>query len=435
MMSILIFDVGKTNKKAILYDYSYKEIWQTSTVLPEIRDEDGFPCDDIHAILAWMKNVLSNLISNRTYQITHLNFSAYGASFVHVDEAGNILTPLYNYTKPIPSDIRASFYEKYGDEKKLALETASPSLDFLNSGLQLYYIKYRYPSVFERIKWSLHLPQFLSYNFTQWPVSELTSIGCHTALWNFSENDYHSWVYEEGIIEKFPPLTSTGACPETTISGKLLNIGAGIHDSSAALYPFSLLTNDRYLLLSTGTWSIVFNPYSTQPLTAEVLERDCLLFLQPNGNPVKAARLFLGYTYQQKLEEIGHYFKYDLKNLSKEPFDNHLLDTISTSNQRYFSFPLLNMEEIPASATDLSLFTSFDIAYYQMEWELSTYQIKAIKIATEGKVFHRMYIDGGFSKNNIFIQSLKIQLPSTEIIVSEFSSGASLGAAMQVKGH
>jgi sugar (pentulose or hexulose) kinase len=435
MMSILIFDVGKTNKKAILYDYSYKEIWQTSTVLPEITDEDGFPCDDIHAILAWMKNVLSNLISDGTYQITHLNLSAYGASFVHFDEAGNILTPLYNYTKPIPSDIRASFYEKYGDEKKLALETASPSLDFLNSGLQLYYIKYRYPSVFEQIKWSLHLPQFLSYYFTKWPVSELTSIGCHTALWNFSKNEYHSWVYEEGMTEKFPPLTHTGTHSETTISGKLINIGVGIHDSSAALYPFSLLTDEPYLLLSTGTWSIVFNPYSTQPLTAEELENDCLLFLQPNGNPVKAARLFLGYSYQQKLEEIGKYFKHDLKNLSKEPFDNPLLDTISTSTQRYFSFPLLNMEEMPASATDLSLFTTFESAYYQMIWELSTYQIKAIKIATEGKVFQRMYIDGGFSKNNIFIQSLKIQLPSTEIIVSEFSSGASLGAAMQVKGH
>ena len=434
-MSILIFDVGKTNKKAILYDYSYKELWQTSTVLPEITDEDGFPCDDIHAILAWMKNVLSNLISDGTYQITHLNFSAYGASFVHVDEAGNILTPLYNYTKPIPSDIRTTFYEKYGDEKKLALETASPSLDFLNSGLQLYYIKYRYPSVFERIKWSLHLPQFLSYYFTQWPVTDLTSIGCHTALWNFSENDYHSWVHEEGITEKFPPLTPTGARSETTISGNLINIGVGIHDSSAALYPFSFLSNDPYLLLSTGTWSIVFNPYSTQPLTAEELENDCLLFLQPNGNAVKAARLFLGYTYQQKLEEIGHYFKYDLRKLSKETFDNLLLETISTSTQRYFSFPLLNMEEMPASATDLSLFTSFEIAYYQMIWELSTYQIKAIKIATEGKEFQRMYIDGGFSKNNIFIQSLKIQLPSTEIIVSEFSSGASLGAAMQVKGH
>ncbi len=434
-MSILIFDVGKTNKKAILYDYSYNEIWQTSTVLPEVNDEDGFPCDDIHAILAWMKNVLSNLISDGTYQVTHLNFSAYGASFVHVDEAGNIITPLYNYTKPIPSDIRTSFYEKFGDEKKLALETASPSLDFLNSGLQLNYIKHRYPSVFERIKWSLHLPQFLSYYFTKLPVSELTSIGCHTALWNFSKNDYHSWVYEEGMTEKFPSLTHTGAHSKTTISGKLINIGVGIHDSSAALYPFSLLSDDPYLLLSTGTWSILFNPYSTQPLTAEELENDCLLFLQPNGNPVKASRLFLGYTYQQKLEEIGHYFKYDLNNVSKEPFDNQLLETISTSKQRYFSFPLLNREEMPASATELSRFTTFESAYYQMIWELSTYQIEAIKIATEGKVFQRMYIDGGFSRNKIFIESLKIQLPSTVIMVSEFTSGASLGAAMQVKGQ
>lgn len=434
-MSILIFDVGKTNKKAILYDYSYKEIWQTSTVLPEITDEDGFPCDDIHAILAWMKNVFSNLISDGTYQITHLNFSAYGASFVHVDESGNILTPLYNYTKPIPSDIRASFYEKYGNEKKLALETASPILDFLNAGLQLYYIKNRYPSVFERIKWSIHLPQFLSYYFTRWPVSELTSIGCHTALWNFSENDYHSWVYEEGITEKFPPLTPTGTCSEIAISGKLINIGVGIHDSSAALYPFSLLSDKPYLLLSTGTWSIVFNPYSTQPLTAEVLEKDGLIFLQPNGNSVKAARLFLGYACQQKLEEISHYFKYDLRNLSTESFDNHLLENITTAAQSYFSFPSLNREKIPSEEADFSLFTSFKSAYYQMVWELSTYQIQAIKIASEGKKFHRMYIDGGFTKNEIFIQCLKMQLPTTEIIISDYSSGASLGAAMQVKGH
>jgi len=435
MMSILIFDVGKTNKKAILYDYSYKEIWQTSTVLPEIKDEDGFPCDDIHAILAWIKNVLSQLISHGDYQITHLNFSAYGASFIHIDEDGHILTPLYNYTKPMPSDIRTSFYQKYGDEKKMALETASPNLDFLNSGLQLYFIKYRYPAVFERIKWSMHLPQFLSFYFSRLPVSELTSIGCHTAIWNFSENDYHSWVYKEGIAEKFPPIKPAAASSETSISGQLINIGIGIHDSSAALYPYSLLSNEPYLLLSTGTWSIVFNPFSTQPLTAQVLEKDGLLFLQPNGNPVKAARLFLGYTYQQKLEEIGHFFKYDVRNLSNEPFDNHILDTISTSTQRYFSFPLLNMDEMPEKDKDLSLFSSFTFAFYQMVWELSTYQVKAINMASEGKVFQRMYIDGGFSKNKIFIHSLKKQLPDLEIMVSDHSSGTSLGAAMQVKGH
>jgi sugar (pentulose or hexulose) kinase len=281
----------------------------------------------------------------------------------------------------------------------------------------------------------MHLPQFLSYYFSRLPVSELTSIGCHTAIWNFSENNYHSWVYKEGIAEKFPPIKPAAASLETSISGQLINIGVGIHDSSAALYPYSLLSNEPYLLLSTGTWSIVFNPFSTQPLTAQVLEKDGLLFLQPNGNPVKAARLFLGYTYQQKLEEIGHYFKYDVRNLSNEPFDNHLLDTISTSEERYFSFPLLNMEEMPEKNKELSLFSSFTFAFYQMVWELSTYQIKAINMASEGKEFQRMYIDGGFSKNNIFIQSLKKQLPDLEIIVSDHSSGTSLGAAMQVKGH
>ena len=56
-------------------------------------------------------------------------------------------------------------------------------------------------------------------------------------------------------------------------------------------------------------------------------------------------------------------------------------------------------------------------------------------MASEGKVFQRMYIDGGFSKNKIFIQSLKKQLPDLEIMVSDHTSGTSLGAAMQVKGY
>jgi len=434
MKSIIIFDIGKTNKKAILYDYSLNEIWSSSSVFPEIEDEDGFPCDDIQAILRWMKEVLFQLIKNNKFQITHLNFSTYGASFVHIDRNGNILTPLYNYLKPLPKKIRNSFYDKHGVEELIALETASPSLDFLNSGLQIYYIKERYPAMFEKTTWSLHLPQYLSYYFTGLPFSEYTSIGCHTALWNFQENSYHQWVYDEKIVEKFPPVKLSNTTSEINLFGRVIQTGIGIHDSSSALYPYTLSSDKPYLLLSTGTWSIVFNPFSTLHLSKEELEKDCLLFLHPNGKPVKAARLFLGNAYQKKLDEIGKYFQYELESFTEEPLDEFYLEKFTIAEPKYFSFPSLNIDDKPKVNSDLSTFKSFTEAYYQMVWELSTCQAEAIYLAAEGKEFSKIFIEGGFSKNPFFIACLKKQLSGVEIIISDYSSGASLGAAMQVLG-
>ena len=38
--------------------------------------------------------------------------------------------------------------------------------------------------------------------------SDITSIGCHTQLWNFSQNGYHDWVFREGIMDKLPAIES-----------------------------------------------------------------------------------------------------------------------------------------------------------------------------------------------------------------------------------
>ena len=42
--------------------------------------------------------------------------------------------------------------------------------------------------------------------FLDYLVSDITSIGCHTNLWDFQKNKYHYWVKQEGIEEKFAPV-------------------------------------------------------------------------------------------------------------------------------------------------------------------------------------------------------------------------------------
>src|SRR6476646_692069 len=196
--AILIFDVGKTNKKVLLFDEKYKLLLEESTTLEETIDEDGFPCEDVNTLTKWVKQKFSLILLRNDIDIKAVNFSAYGASFVHLDEELNIATPLYNYVKPYPENFKRRFYDTYGGEDLIARETASPVLGSLNSGMQLYRLKYEKPELYKNIKYCLHLPQYLSFSISKAPSTDISSVGCHTNLWSFTKNGYHDWVYKEG---------------------------------------------------------------------------------------------------------------------------------------------------------------------------------------------------------------------------------------------
>mgnify|MGYP001544341409 FL=1 len=79
---IAIFDAGKTNKKLVLFNKQYKVVYEENTQLAEITDDDGFTCEDVHALTAWVKNSFDNIIKDTRFDIKAVNFSGYGASFV-----------------------------------------------------------------------------------------------------------------------------------------------------------------------------------------------------------------------------------------------------------------------------------------------------------------------------------------------------------------
>ena len=51
---VLIFDIGKTNKKTLLFDRELKIIHEEETVFEEIPDDDDFKGDDIERLEQWM---------------------------------------------------------------------------------------------------------------------------------------------------------------------------------------------------------------------------------------------------------------------------------------------------------------------------------------------------------------------------------------------
>src|SRR6476469_3181126 len=288
---ILIFDIGKTNKKLLLFNERYQLVHEENIQFSEIKDEDGFPCEDLKTVSNWILNSTRKIIHDPQYQVKAINFAAYGASLVFLNNEGKLIAPLYNYLKPFTEELLNKFYSDYGGTESFSLCTASPVLGNLNSGMQLYRVKYQKPEVFKNIRTVLHLPQYLSYLLTSSLSSELTSIGCHTNLWNFEKSNYHEWIYKEELNHLLPEIK-----PVKSIAGSFedVPVGIGIHDSSSALIPYLLTVNEPFLLLSSGTWSISLNPFNQSSLTENELKNDCLCYLSYEGTPVKASRLFSG---------------------------------------------------------------------------------------------------------------------------------------------
>ncbi|MEZ4967018.1 MAG: FGGY family carbohydrate kinase [Saprospiraceae bacterium] len=430
-----VFDIGKTNKKFFLFDEHLNEVHRSYVHLEEGSDDDGYACENLEQLTAWMLETFREAQAMPEFEITHLNFSTYGASFVHLDEQDRPVTPLYNYLKPFPGNLYESFFEKYGPADEWSAATASPDMGMLNSGLQLYWLKHVKPEVFSRIRRSLHFPQYCSFLFTGKHTNEYTSIGCHTGLWDFTKHDYHRWVYEEKINQLFPAVQPTTSTVETAINGKKVRVGAGIHDSSAALLPYIISNEQPFLLISTGTWSITLNPFCRDELSVRDLQRDCLNYMRTDGLPVRASRLFLGNEYKIWVRKLADHFRQSYerhRNVEPDPAVLKKLARFENPVYRWESIRMPGSGKTASPGTDLGIFSSYEEAYHQLIRELADLQVSSLYLAKGAGSATKVYIDGGFIDNRLFIQLLSDRLQGFELITTEAPLGSALGAAIAV---
>ncbi len=431
---IAIFDVGKTNKKLLLFNEQYELLQEDSRPMEEITDEDGFPCEDVQALTAWIRDTYTRLLSSEKFQVKSINFSGYGASFVYIGEDGRVMLPLYNYLKPYPKPLLEKFYNKYGGEDLVASLTASPVLGSLNSGMQVYRLKVERPDTFANVKAALHLPQYLSYVLAGAFHTDITSIGCHTNLWDFEKQHYHQWVTEEQVAAKFPAIKDCTELAGTTREG--IPVGTGLHDSSAALIPYLASFTEPFVLLSTGTWCITLNPFNPRPLSINELKSDCLCYLTYKGKPVKASRLFAGNEHEQQVKRLAVYYQKEVDYYKTVKADPLLLKKYRPD------FEELKKDRkgyLPAQSVfadrDLADFASYEEAYHLLIADLMVLQVQSSWLVMKDTAVQKIFVDGGFSKNPIYMQLLSAAFPDMEVCAATVAQASSLGAALAIHAH
>ncbi len=431
---IAVFDIGKTNKKILLFDQNLKVVYQHEQKFATTADEDGIECDDIKKIQVWMVDSLKSIITNGDFDVVAVNFSTYGASLAFINQKGELLTPIYNYLKEIDGSIQDVLFTQHGGLNEFCRRTASPALGLmLNSGIQMLWLKKEKAHIWKDVENVLHFPQYLSYVLTGQVLSEPTSIGCHTFMWDFDQMEYHPWISQEGIT--LPQPVNNDKVLEATIGGHAFKTGVGIHDSSASLVPYLENSKKKFILVSTGTWCISMNPFNAEPLTSEQLSNDCLCFLTPQKQQVKSSRLFMGHFHEKLLLKLNVHFNIDANYFKSVSYQSDLVQML---NKRFGDKQLFFPEGITAfdgglDKIDLSVFQTFDEAYTRMVMELTKLCIASIKlIIPANDETEILYVSGGFARNPIYLNLLKEHFTDKTVYTSEIDNASALGAALVI---
>ena len=426
---IAIYDIGKTNKKLILFDMDLNQLSEEEVIFDEIRDDDGFECDDIEKIELWVRQSCSDLAKSDKYDLRAVNFTTYGATLVYLDAHGRRLAPLYNYLKPVDQEIPEYLYNRYGGKDEFSRQTASPALGMLNSGLQVLWLKIQKPDIYSKVRHILHFPQYLSYLLTGQVMSEHTSIGCHTAMWDFDKMQYHKWLADEGVV--LPEPVPVDTMSETVISGKKVLVGTGLHDSSASLAPYFNTGTDKFLVVSTGTWCINMNPFNEETLTSEELSRDCLCYLSITKKPVKSSRLFIGHMHDAAVKIMSEYFKIHENSFRLVKPDTKLLNKMMTKYEsEAIFFDTSSMMPALIKDPELFIFDNFIEGYHKLMIELSDLVVHSVELViAEKDDTEVIYLTGGFSKNPLFVRLFASSFPDKKVFTSEISNATALGAA------
>ena len=129
------------------------------------------------------------------------------------------------------------------------------------------------------------------------------------------------------------------------------------------------------------------------------------------------------------------FFDLPLGTYKKLRFEEHEYDKVRKHPGKRIGFRYLKPADYgleKAYETDWASFSDFTEAYYTFVHELTDIQVASLKLVLDNGPVNRLFVDGGFNANDIFLGMLRKKLPGLEIIPSDFPNGSALGAAMLV---
>ncbi|MDS9468979.1 FGGY-family carbohydrate kinase [Paracoccus sp. MBLB3053] len=299
MKHVAVIDIGKTNAKLALVEA--ENLTEVAVVTRPNRPLPGppWPHADIQGLWQFFTAHLASF--HAEFGIDAISVTTHGAAAVLLDDTGSLAVPMLDYEHPGPEDA----YAEYDKIRPDFHETGSPRLPMgLNLGAQLHWMLKTFPGLAERVAHIVTYPQYWGWRLTGVLACDMSSLGCHTDLWDPWHGRFSPLVERLGLARKMaPPRRATevlgGLCPSVSAHTGIPTgtpVAVGIHDSNASLFSHVQGREPPFAVVSTGTWVVAMavggDAVGMDPA------RDMLVNVNALGQPVPSARFMGGREYE-----------------------------------------------------------------------------------------------------------------------------------------
>ncbi|OYX79785.1 MAG: hypothetical protein B7Y83_19140 [Flavobacteriales bacterium 32-34-25] len=162
------------------------------------------------------------------------------------------------------------------------------------------------------------------------------------------------------------------------------------------------------------------------------MQNDCLCFLHYKGKPVKASRLFAGNEHEIQSVKLATHFNAPLDSYKHVLYDKDIITKLRAKFKQYTKGDSNILQDCPFNERDLSDFENYDEAYHQLMLDLIAQQIVSTQLVIHNSPVKKVFVDGGFSKNSIYMNLLAEAFPEMEVYAASMAQASSLGAALAI---
>lgn len=452
--AIAVFDIGKTNKKLLIFDLGMNLLESTHEKFEEYQ-KDELIYEMVEEAWEWFKKNLK--IMSGIYDIKAISIAAHGATCVCLNKEGELSMPVLSYETDPGEDFHDSFHGKFGDAIALQRSTATPDMPCLGCLAKgIYFYMERFPEEFSKTVSILNLPQYFGFLLTGKKGIEYTYIGSHTYLWDFASHDWSPLVGRLGLKDKLPEHISNPWDILGTITQKISEetgmppntlVTMGIHDSNASLLPYLIKVAEQpFVLISTGSVCVVMHPMNRVFLTEDELGKVIFYNLSAFSNPVKTAIFLAGLEF----DAYTGIFRGIHGDRPFPVFNQDLVEKILSEKRAFILPAIVPFGMFPDSEARIiegdkvysfgdvaggnppEFFEDFDVAYTVLNLSLAIHTGVALeRVGIESGP--SIYIEGGFSKNDVYTKLLASMYPSSRVALTNLNEATAFGAALLAK--
>jgi L-fuculokinase len=448
--SVAVFDVGKTNKKLLIFN-ARLDLIDTAYHTFDEYEKDGVQIEAVEETAAWLIASLRDMAAK--HDIGAVSVATHGAAFACLNGSGRLALPVLSYTTDPGPEFHSRFAAEFGDPITLQKQTKTPDMIALGCMAKgIRFAQEHWPDAFKAVTAIVALPQYYGFVLTGKRAIDPTNVGCHTAFWNFEEDDWSPVIDRMGLRALFPRAISnpwdvlgtilpdiartTGLSPDTVVT-------VGIHDSNASLLPYLIRETPPFVVNSTGTVSVSLRPTTDVTLSSEDLGKIVYYNLSAFRTPVKTT-IFMGGmefdTYVGLLSAIH--------GSAEHPrLDRRLMEEILTGRRLFVLPSFIPFGMFPNSAarvvegdrviplgdlfggTHPDFFKDYVTAYHVLALSVALQSQVALTAAGLGDGM-RLFVEGGFARNEIYTSLLAALFPNAATATTNLEEATAFGAAL-----